>query len=198
MWLKSKSIPKVNSSILKVFEPKFSIFVKQQYPSFSTSIQRNVATWGLWYANTFVDFFSHNNDQHFETFCFRLIQYVPLVFSGNITFKTVCCYNGSSFFLTWFPMSWLFLIWPLWKDEKLAVDPFNTLEESKYQCWYVVWRKRCQFRFSHCFVANLLHNIVVLDTNAFQVFSRGIIYFLTTFVSEYHSKPANHTSRNRN
>ena len=62
----------------------------------------------------------------------------------------------------------------------------------------VVWRKRCQFRFSHCFVANLLHNIVVLDTNAFQVFSRDIIYFSTTFVSEYHSKLANQTSRNRN
>ena len=61
MWLKSKSIPKVNSSILNVFEPKFSIFAKQQYPSFSTSLQRNVATWGLWYANTFVDFFSHIN-----------------------------------------------------------------------------------------------------------------------------------------
>ena len=57
MWLKSKSIPKVNSSILNVFEPKFSIFAKQQYPSFSTSLQRNVATWGLWYANTFVDLF---------------------------------------------------------------------------------------------------------------------------------------------
>ena len=43
MWLKSKSIPKVNSSILNVFKPKFSIFAKQQYPSFSTSLRRNVA-----------------------------------------------------------------------------------------------------------------------------------------------------------
>ena len=83
---------------MNVFEPKFSIFAKQQYPSFSTSLQRSVTTWGLWYANTFVDFFSHTNDQHFSTFCFRLIQYVPLVFSGNITFKTNCCYNASSFF----------------------------------------------------------------------------------------------------
>ena len=50
----------------------------------------------------------------------------------------------------------------------------------------------------HCFVANFLNNIVVLDTNAFQVFSRDIIYFSTSFSSEYHSKPANQTSRNRN
>ena len=34
----------------------------------------------------------------------------------------------------------------------------------------MLWRQRCRYRFFHCFVANFLHNIVVLDTNAFQVF----------------------------
>ena len=30
------------------------------------------------------------------------------LFSGNITFETVCSYSNISFFSTWFPMSWLF------------------------------------------------------------------------------------------
>ena len=110
MWLKSKSIPKVNSSIFKVFEPKFSIFVQQQYPSFSTSLQRNVATWGLWYANIFVDFFSHSNDQHLETFCFHLkSEFSPLVFFPVISrLKRFALIAIFLFFSTWFSMSWLF------------------------------------------------------------------------------------------
>ena len=104
VWFKSKSISKVNASILKVFEPKFTIFAKEQYPSFSTSLARNVATWGLWYANTFVDFFFHNNDQHLET---RSV-FGPKVnmchwsFSGNITLKRFAVIAWF-LFLTWFP-----------------------------------------------------------------------------------------------
>ena len=117
MWLKSKSIRKVNSNILNVFEPKFSIFAKQQYPSFSTSMQRNVATWHLWYANTFVDFFSHKNDQHFET--------------GNITFKTVCCYSANSFFLD--------LI-----SNELTFSHMTIVKGRKTCCWsfQYAWRKQ--------------------------------------------------------
>ena len=47
LWLKSKSIPKVNSSILKVFEPKLSIFVKHQYPSFFHIIMKKCCNLGF-------------------------------------------------------------------------------------------------------------------------------------------------------
>ena len=35
MWLRSKSIQGLNSSILKVFDPKFGIFTQRQHPSYS-------------------------------------------------------------------------------------------------------------------------------------------------------------------
>ena len=50
----------------------------------------------------------------------------------------------------------------------------------------------------HFFVANFLDNIVVLDTNAFQVFSAISFTFRPLFSPEYLSKPANQTTRNKN
>ena len=199
MWLKSKSIPKVYSSILKVFEPKFSIFSKQQYPSFSTSLQRNVATWGLWYANIFVDFFSCINDQHLETFCFCLkSEYVSLVFFRHVTFKTVCCYSSSSFFFDLISNALSFFSSEhCERTKKLAVQPLR-LKRNQISVLKCCMTKKMPISFFHCFVANFLDNIAVLDTHAFQTFSRDIFYFSTTFFSEYHSKPANETSRNRN
>ena len=98
MWLKSKSIPKVNSSILNVFEPKFSIFAKQQYPSFSTSIQRNVATWGLWYANTFVDFFPTIMINILKRFVFASFNMCHWSFPAISRLKRFAVTSASSFF----------------------------------------------------------------------------------------------------
>ena len=58
--LKSKSNQWVNSSILKSFEPKFSIFAMHQYPSFSPNL--NIILKKCWYLCFWIclnlDFFS--------------------------------------------------------------------------------------------------------------------------------------------
>ena len=89
MSLRSKSIQGINSSILKVFEPKLSIFTKLQHASYSR------------------------------------ILHIMLIFCCKVTFE-------KSYML---------------HDEKDTNFVF------------------------HFFVANFLDNIVVLDTNAFQLFA---------------------------
>ena len=59
--LKSKSNQWVNSSILKSFEPKFSIFAMHQHPSFSPNLNiilKKCWYLGFWICPNFVDFFS--------------------------------------------------------------------------------------------------------------------------------------------
>ena len=142
MWLKSKSIPKLNSSILNVFEPKFSIFAKQQYPSFSTSIQRNVATWGVCDCQYFCGLFFHitSHDQHLET---RSV-FGPKVnmchwsFSGNITLKRFAVIAWF-LFLTWFPwtVDFFLTLSTIVKRRKKNLQLNLCVWRSKYQCWFV-------------------------------------------------------------
>ena len=84
-WPKSKSVERVNSSILKVLEQKLSILVKNQRPSFILIFDINLricCKLRFLRCQHFCGLFpTCINDQHFETF------------SDNITLKRFGCTN---------------------------------------------------------------------------------------------------------
>ena len=85
-----------------------------------------------------MDFFSHINDQHLQTFCFRLkSQYVPLVCFRQYHVKEIRCHSMISFFFDLISrVSWLFCSYNDCEKTKKSCCSSFSFEQSKYQCWF--------------------------------------------------------------
>ena len=135
---------------MKLFEPKFKIFTKHQYPSFShifDIILRKCWKLGLLRCQYFCGLFSHYNDQHFESFRHA---YECRNTKSTFEFRSIICLQKNK------PVVDLFFF-PFEKAN------FTFFAYEFEQC---PWRKRCQFRFS-LFVPNFLCYGMILNKNSF-------------------------------